>query len=303
MAAWQRGNLDEARSYLDRCLQGVRRAEGHEWRTLAPMNPSGMPFSAGSTWSTWIDLLSEETWILLRSVDRHSVEAYTLAHLGSLARCQGDFALARSLQEEAERLFEQQDDREGMAQIAGQLGNVARVEGDYAAARAHLRESLRLRRALGDRRGIIMAVNNLGLLAVSEGDFARAKELYARSYAYGQKYGDVSALIMVLQQQVHLASITDDFQFAQDLNQRWFDLKRELAGSAIDYALVHAWLGEIALKRGDTAAARASYAESLVNFVRVGNSDAATTIRTILADLDARATEQSHADLPGVTGS
>lgn len=300
MTAWMGGNLREARSYLELCLQIVRSSEGQEWRALPPMNPPGMPLTAKPS---WIDLMSEETWILLRLIDRHAVEAYILAHLGGLARSQGDFALARSLQAEARRTFERGDDREGMAQVAGQLGNLARVEGDYASAYAHLRESLQLRRALGDRRGIIIAVNNLGMLAADEGKYARADALYARSYADSLKYGDVAALEMTLMPQARLAFIREDFRLARELNQRVLDLKRGASFSAFTEATIQAWLAEAALKQGDKEAARASYAESLVNFELLGNGDAATTIRTMLADLDAGAFEQSRATMPGADGA
>jgi tetratricopeptide (TPR) repeat protein len=300
MTAWQRGNFDEARSYLDRCLQAVRRAGGQEWKTLAPMNPPYMPFAAGSS---QFELLPEETWILLRSVDRHAVEAYTLAHLGSLARCQGDFVAARAFQEEARQLFTQHDDREGMAQMAGQQGNLARVEGDYETARARLDESLRLRRALGDRRGIFIAVCNLGLLAVAEGEYQRAEELYARSHAYCVKYGDAAALEMVISLQAHLAFVQEDYQLAREFHEQVLALKRESAYSTFDEARIQAHLGEIALKRGDTAAARASYAMCLANLERLGNADAATAIRTKMVEIDARAFEQSRAAIPGDTGA
>jgi hypothetical protein len=108
---------------------------------------------------------------------------------------------------------------------------------------------------------------------------------------------------MTLMPQARLAFIREDFRLARELNQRVLDLKRGASFSAFTEATIQAWLAEAALKQGDKEAARASYAESLVNFELLGNGDAATTIRTMLADLDARAFEQSRATMPGADGA
>ncbi|HEV2236314.1 MAG TPA: tetratricopeptide repeat protein, partial [Ktedonobacterales bacterium] len=299
MTALLYGNLREAHAYLDRSLHVVRREEGRVWRVIAPMNPPGMPLTATAS---RIDNVSEETWILLRSVDRAVVEGYILAHLGSLARCQGDFAAARSLQEEARLILEREDDREGMAQVSGQLGNLARVEGDFAAAYAHLRESLRLRRTLGDRRGIVVALNNLGMLAADEGNYARARALYARSYADALKYGDASALELVLMLQARLAFIRNDFRLAQELSNQLFDMMR--TSSSLYYGVaIHGWLAEAALKQSDREAARASYSACLADLERLGDEGAASMIRALLAGIGTSGGDSGEIALPADSGA
>ncbi|HET8907135.1 MAG TPA: tetratricopeptide repeat protein [Ktedonobacterales bacterium] len=307
MTALLYGNLREAHSYLERSLDVVRSEEGRVWRVIAPMNPAGMPLTVSASRidfvsASRIDFVSEETWVLLRSVNRAVVEGYILAHLGSLARCRGDFAAARSLQEDARRLFEREDDREGMAQVSGQLGNLARVEGDFAAAYTHLRESLRLRRTLGDRRGIIIAINNLGMLAADEGNYARANALYARSYADSLRYGDVSALQFVLMLQARLAFIRNDFRLAEELNLQLLDMMRA-SSSPFFEVTIHGWLAEAALKQGDREAARASYTACLADLERLGDEGAASMIRAMLTEIGTRGGDSGGIALPADGGA
>ena len=50
------------------------------------------------------------------------------------------------------------------------LGNAAQEQGNYAAARSLQEESLAISRELGDKRGIAGSLNSLGNVAKNQGD-------------------------------------------------------------------------------------------------------------------------------------
>ena len=58
----------------------------------------------------------------------------------------------------------------GIASALGSLGNIEDAEGNYAAARSLQEESLALSRSLGDTRMTAYTLHNLGNLAVREGE-------------------------------------------------------------------------------------------------------------------------------------
>jgi tetratricopeptide (TPR) repeat protein len=109
--------------------------------------------------------------------------ANSLGDLGIIAQEQGDYPIARRLQEESLALRRAVGDRWGIALALGNLGNISFLEGDCAKARVSYEESLSLRRAVNDREGIAIALANLGDLAYTEGEYDRAFGLHEESLA------------------------------------------------------------------------------------------------------------------------
>jgi tetratricopeptide (TPR) repeat protein len=109
---------------------------------------------------------------------------------GYMAWRQGDYAAARSLQEECLTLFRKLDDRRGIGSAFNSLGELAEDEGDFATADRLFRESLVIFRTLGDRWMIAMALTNVGEVAVARGKLFEAGSLLSEAFTMFRGLGD-----------------------------------------------------------------------------------------------------------------
>lgn len=128
--------------------------------------------------------LLAESLVLWREIDadpttpsckRHIAEA--IRRTGDLAYCTGNLPDALQHFQEALRLFEDCQDRAGVAFALMGVGIVARSSGDYKGARLHLREALRIRTQLSDENGIASIQRVLADVACRQERFADAQVL------------------------------------------------------------------------------------------------------------------------------
>ena len=87
-------------------------------------------------------------------------------------------------------------------------------QGDYATARTLDEESLAIRRELGDKPGIATLLNNLGIIALFRRDLADARRLYDESQALFRQLGDRYSLGQLLNNQALVASELHDYREA-----------------------------------------------------------------------------------------
>ena len=85
-----------------------------------------------------------------------------------------------------------------LAATLSNVGYAAFAQGDYAAARSCNEESLRLSSDLGNKRGASIALDNLGDLEEAEGDFCKARSRHAEALAIGFELGDQWLMAQVL---------------------------------------------------------------------------------------------------------
>jgi len=107
-----------------------------------------------------------------------------------LAHCQGDYAAARALYEQALESMRGLNDERGVAALLGNLGIAALEQGDYAAARELQAEALERCRTLGNTRGVANALNNLGMAVDLLGDHEAAWSLYEEGLVLKRELGD-----------------------------------------------------------------------------------------------------------------
>jgi predicted ATPase/DNA-binding SARP family transcriptional activator len=115
---------------------------------------------------------------------------WTLLHLGLIALLQGDYDQAKALYSESLRIFEESEDREGIASMLMYLGNAARHSGDNEKASVLLEQSLPLLTEVGDDYAVSRALCGMGIVAMHRGDHAKAAELIEQSLTMSIKGGD-----------------------------------------------------------------------------------------------------------------
>src|SRR5439155_11019057 len=138
---------------------------------------------------------------------------------------EGDYAAARSLQEESRALYERVGSKRQVALVLLALGEIARAEREIDRARSLLGEGLSLLAELRDGWSIALALDHFAALAADEGRFETAERL-----------GGAAA-------RVYQQSGTAPWPVVQRECERW----RELAREALRKEASRAWNAGLAL--------------------------------------------------------
>lgn len=149
----------------------------------------------------------EEGLAIWQELDDKEGVAKLLNSLASIALAQGDLATARSLMEESLAAWRELGDKPGIAALLNNLGLVALEQNDYAAAHSFYEEGLALKRGLGDWRGVANSLHGLGDVAFAQSDYATARSRYEESLEAARKLGDKQAIAHLLEAFVFLATV------------------------------------------------------------------------------------------------
>jgi tetratricopeptide (TPR) repeat protein len=125
-----------------------------------------------------------EMLALYEQLDDRRGVAGAHSNLGAVFHQQGDLVRALGHYEQCVPVFEALGDARGKAITASNLSGIHREMGDTASARRLLEQVLRSAEAAEDRSGMAGAYGNLGLLAQDRGDLRGALALYSLSLRY-----------------------------------------------------------------------------------------------------------------------
>ena len=221
--------------------------------------------------------------------------ASSLSLLGSRARVRGHYALACSLLEEAEVLFQQMGDRWMQGRCHVELARTATEQGQYERARALLEENLKFCQVSGDQLSAGWVRYLLArLLFVSQQHLALAQQLAEQSLAFFQEpdYAWFKAYPLSLLAQMRLAQ--GEFALAREWFEESLVLVQEVGNreGALETLLD---LGRVAVAQGDLAAARRRYQECLTILQEIGSQKFLAACLEGLAALDAAQGAPRHA--------
>jgi non-specific serine/threonine protein kinase len=125
--------------------------------------------------------------------------------LGVLTYIQGDYGAARSAHERSLALYQELQDRDGIAEAFYYLADAAALQGDavaarslYAQAGSFSADSLTSLREQGDKWNVARTLNYLGELARVEGDYAAARSFYEESLLIRHELGDQRGMAVSL---------------------------------------------------------------------------------------------------------
>lgn len=214
----------------------------------------------------------DETFALIRPIEKATALAFAVANLGHLARAKGDTVLAQSLLEQSLMLFRAIQDKAGIAQILSQLGILARSVGDYERALALFEETLALRREIGEGRGIGRTLVALGNLAAVRGDYVHAHALLDEAMKQFQEMDDGVGVANTFGHLGNLAMAEGDVAQANTLYEKSLDIYRRLGTNHATAALSFS-LAECARQAGNVDLARARLAQSLAFFRESGDRE------------------------------
>ncbi len=206
------------------------------------------------------------------------------AALGELFRKQGRYDEALAKLQSARKLFEQQRNYAGVAQILHTAGTVAAQQGRYDEARKCYDESLALCRQSGERKREASLLSNLGILFMFEQDNARARPLYEESLQIRRELNDLWAVAISLNNLGLLLSNTGDHAGARAMLEECVALNRRVGDR---WALANSLssLAEVALSANDPVAARPALDESLALNRDLGDRRAVAYLQESYAQL------------------
>jgi tetratricopeptide (TPR) repeat protein len=234
------------------------------------LNANGQACNQLRTWGMWTTerQLADEAlgWVQPRS----GRAAEILLQLGQIARLRSDYDTAQQRYQEAQAIFEEIGDRNGLAGSYHDLGMLAQQRGDYDAAEQRYQAALAIREEIDDRANLARSYHQLGILAQLRGDYDAAEQRYQAGLPIMEEVGDRVGLASSYHQLGIVAQHRDDFDAAEQHYQASLAIEKELDrpdGLANSYGQ----LGNLALLRGDYDTAEQRYRAALTIFEELGS--------------------------------
>jgi tetratricopeptide (TPR) repeat protein len=191
-----------------------------------------------------------------------SMRAKALLAAGALLFYQWHFEQAAPFFHESLTLYQELDDKGGIADALYWLGCHAFRQKDYCEATRYLEQSLVLYREGNNEYGISMALRNLGDCARLLKDYERSNRLYEQGLALSRKIGNRRGASNALNSLGELARLQGNLKKAKAYYEEDLSLGRKL-GSEVSQAVALHNLGHTTLRLGDLWEAEALFKESL----------------------------------------
>ena len=144
-------------------------------------------------------------------------------------------------------------------------------QGDFGTARASLEKSLALFEELEERSGIAFSLHGLGFAANGLGEHALAGSLFGQGLKIAREIDDKWLISFTLHFTAIGTSFRGDYELARSQFEEHIMLTKEGAGNAqgIAFSLFH--LGRIARLQGDYASAHAHHGDGIQMFIQMGD--------------------------------
>lgn len=181
---------------------------------------------ASSTSFFWADrgYIRERIRWLERALERKqeaspAATAEALRNLGLLliTSAERDFDRTDDILKESLKLYQELEDKEGVASVLNFHGFNAIVEEDYALAKQFLNESLALQRELGNPWGIAQTLQNFAPISIVEGDLESAKTFTEETIALFQEAGDHHSVTRTLTDYADIARMEGNTKRAMEI--------------------------------------------------------------------------------------
>jgi tetratricopeptide (TPR) repeat protein len=193
------GNLGYAH-YLSGELQQAR--EIYERlnmpETFETYSPSGVAYGKNNLGEIVRDMgeikraadLFQQAYEIFEQINNKRGMAFSILNLGGAHFVYGEYIKAKENYIRAYELYREIGDQHGLAHALSNLGNAAQFTGEYELAKGKYEESLRIRRSFGDKRGIADSLSDLAGIYVNLKQFEKAYQHISESLAIRVEIGD-----------------------------------------------------------------------------------------------------------------
>jgi tetratricopeptide (TPR) repeat protein/DNA-binding XRE family transcriptional regulator len=255
------GLLEEARAHFEAVNDGLMLAEC--LGALATLAMTGQPKDAVA--------LAERALGICRAL-KPTPAPLESRLLGMLARAQvadRDWEAAAATYEEAIATGGYLVDLRGAARIYRDLGSAYRQAGEVEIASRYLTRAVALLEVLRDRSSLARAENDLATVLMRRQDFAGARGHLVRALELSDEAGLEFGRSHVLLTQCELALHEGDVKRARKLAGEALEMAERVEDGAT-IAEAHEWLGRIADRLGDHAAADRQFEDAIRGFKALG---------------------------------
>jgi predicted ATPase/DNA-binding winged helix-turn-helix (wHTH) protein len=190
--------------------------------------------------------------------------------VAALSAAQGDFAAGRRFAEQSLSLYQELNDRWGVAAALNALGVGARDSGDYDMAQSCFERCLECWRALPDQLETARCLHNLANIAKIRGDYGRAQIALREATDIFESVGDRSGAAWSINQGGDIEREQGNVEAAGDCYQRALKIFRD-TGDRWGCARSLADLGHVYCEQNKYDAAQDAYCEALKVFAELGH--------------------------------
>jgi len=211
-----------------------------------------------------------ETILQLAGTGHSKQRAKVCTFLGALSTSLGDYDAAQRFLQQSLVLYQELQDRWGIAASLNALGVSAYDSVQYDEAQSNLERSLEYWRELGNRLETARCLHNLASLAKVQGEYTRAQEALREATEIFEEVRDRTGAAWSINQQGDIAREQGDLAAAADFYHRALKTFRETAdrwgcGRSL------ADLGQVYCEQKKYEAARDAYREALQMFAELGH--------------------------------
>jgi predicted ATPase len=196
----------------------------------------------------------------------NQVKARLLLRAGTACWMQGDFEQSKLYCQQSLKLYQQLEDKQGIAEASSNLALTLKSLGDVEQARQLFEQSLSLYSEFDtqiSRQNTAASLNSLGTLLINSGEYIQARNLFEQSLTLFQDLGDKTNAAGVLLNLGNIARHEENFTLAQSLYDQSLTLFREL-GMKRGIGIVLKNLGQVAQQQQVYTQALTYYQESLL---------------------------------------
>ena len=196
--------------------------------------------------------------------------ARALLNRGSVLSALGDNGNAVTILKEAQTIFSEVGDQQGVARVLNNLGIIARHQANLGDAQKFLEESLEISRRIGNKLGMAQALNNLGNVFSDQGDLVRTMDVHQRSLKLAREIGDRSREATSLNNIAGLQTVQGRLAEARQTYDESLRLAHDLGDQeSIGVALGN--IGDVLTRQGDLAGAKKTLEEAIAIDRQVGD--------------------------------
>ncbi|MBZ0297216.1 MAG: tetratricopeptide repeat protein [Anaerolineae bacterium] len=204
----------------------------------------------------------KDSMALYQEVDDKAGMAEAVKGLGDVARRTGDYAQAQQYFETCLNLSLESDASVALAQALARVGLIARILGDFEKAERYYLESLTIYETLKMRSQIVTLYSGLGLIVSDMGRLEEAQDYIERSLEIARELHNPSGTALILTGLAWVHYLAGHYEDAQRYSLESLSITRDI-GDRWSIANNLGNLGKIAFRLKDTYAAQTYFKEAL----------------------------------------